>query len=106
MSLHNFRQVLSSLKFHIPDDQIDAVAARYADDDGFNYWRFLKDLDPPSKESLNYEYPNRIERIRESFRETGEPKDSDFVVHNVEGILDYIKRKVGTPYFVLQDEPN
>ena len=106
MSQHNFRQILSSLKFHIPDDQIDAVAAKYADDDGFNYWRFLGDLDPPSKESLQYEYPNRIKRIREAFNKARERTEAIFVIHAVEGVMDYIKHKVGCCNSNSQNKPS
>lgn len=95
MSLYNLKQIISSLKFHIPDEQLDAIAAKYADDEGFNYWRFLADLEPPSKESLHYEYPHRIARMREAFNKTGKPVEAEPVIHDVEGIMDYIKREVG-----------
>ncbi|EUB61491.1 hypothetical protein EGR_03555 [Echinococcus granulosus] len=94
VSLYNLKQIISSLKFHIPDDQLDAVAAKYADDEGFNYWRFLTDLEPPSKESLHYEYPHRIARMREAFNKTGKPVEAEPVISDVEGIMDYIKREV------------
>eukprot|EP00108_Taenia_solium_P009634 TsM_000896800 transcript=TsM_000896800 gene=TsM_000896800 len=94
VSLYNLKQIIASLNFHIPDEQLDAIAAKYADDEGFNYWRFLADLEPPSKESLHYEYPHRIARMREAFNKTGKPVEAEPVIHDVEGIMDYIKREV------------
>uniref|UniRef100_A0A5K3FLZ7 EF-hand domain-containing protein n=1 Tax=Mesocestoides corti TaxID=53468 RepID=A0A5K3FLZ7_MESCO len=94
VKVHNFKQIISSLRFHLPDDQLDAVIAKYADDYGFNYRRFLNDIDPPAEESLHYEYPKRIKRLREAFNEQQKPHESEPVVRDVVGVMDYIKREV------------
>ncbi|VDM30362.1 unnamed protein product, partial [Hydatigera taeniaeformis] len=94
VSLHNLKQIISSLNFRIPDDQLDAIASKYADDEGFNYWRFLAALEPPSKESLHYEYPLRIARIREAFNKAGKAPENEPIIHDVEGIMDSVKREV------------
>ncbi len=82
------------MNFHIPKEQVDAIMAKYADDEGFFYWRFLKDVAPPSKTKLSYEYPKRIEKLREAFNKDKRQLEAEPVIRDAEGVMDYIKREV------------
>lgn len=86
---------MSMLNFHIPDDQMDAMMAMYADDEGFCYWKFLNDIEPPSDSSLHYEYSRRISRLRELFNNDKKPHEIEPVIRDVEGVMNVVKREVG-----------
>lgn len=91
VSLLNFRQILSALKLHLPKNQIDALAAKYSDDDGFNYARFLSDLEPPTERAVDKDYPAALSEV---FSDNANPEDGKSTFYDVTGLLEKIKREV------------
>nr|VZI49794.1 unnamed protein product [Spirometra erinaceieuropaei] len=96
VTLNNFRQIISMLNIHLPVEDLDVIAARYADDDGFNYAAFILDLIPLTKEQLHYKYPDRVQKQRLKYLYEKKQIEREPVMRDAEGVLDKIKKKVSS----------
>ncbi|VDL91916.1 unnamed protein product [Schistocephalus solidus] len=93
VTLSNFRQIMSMLNIHLPVEDLDVIASRYADDDGFNYATFILDLIPLTEEQLHYKYPDRIQNQRLKYLYEKKQIEREPVMRDAEGVLDMIKKK-------------
>lgn len=57
-----FRQCLTYLGLRASVDEMQALEAKYSNHMGFDYLRFLEDLQPPAKQELKYE--QRLENLK------------------------------------------
>lgn len=91
VSLQNFRQLMSILNMALTEEEMDAVAARFMDDEGFNYFQLLLVLDPPVPTEFGYE--KRLENVRE-VNASRRPIEMDPVLRDCEAVMDKIKTQV------------
>lgn len=87
---NQFRQCLTILELHCSEAEMVALGAKYCDDNGFNYARFLQDLEPAEAPTLMYE--NRLTELRKINQQKKLPEIDP--CRDLEGVLTKIKIKV------------
>ncbi|KER31253.1 LOW QUALITY PROTEIN: hypothetical protein T265_13008 [Opisthorchis viverrini] len=94
VTTNNFRQLVTMFDFSISPAGIDAIIARHANDDGFDYRGFLEVLDPPSPEEIEYKYPERLKTLQMTNILGKKRLEMEPVLRDTEGVLDQIKAEV------------
>ncbi|KAA3674765.1 uncharacterized protein DEA37_0006198 [Paragonimus westermani] len=94
VSLNNFRQLVTMFDFSISPAGIDAIIARHANDDGFDYHSFLAVLDPRSPDDIKYCYPERLEVLKKTNILGKQRKEMEPIIRDTEGVLDELKAEV------------
>ncbi|CAH8876217.1 unnamed protein product [Trichobilharzia szidati] len=94
VTTNNFRQLVSMFGFSLSPGEIDAIIARYANDDGFNYLSFLNHLCPPTEEDNEYKYPKRLERLQKTNMLGKIRVEMEPVLRDAEGVMDKLKAEV------------
>ena len=88
MTKSQFCQCLTSIGLSASREEMDVMIEKFSDDTGFNYTRFLEELQPPEKTENKY-----IERLKElKLVNKKEVKDSGTA--ELEHIMNKIKLKV------------
>lgn len=77
---------MTMLDFNVDTAEMDAIDARFSNDEGFNYTAFLEDLDPPVIPEFMYQ--KRLEEIRlvnakETMPEMSSAKDAEAVLDKI-----------------------
>ncbi|VDQ09485.1 unnamed protein product [Trichobilharzia regenti] len=80
--------------FSLSPGEIDAIIARYANDDGFNYLSFLNHLCPPTEEDNEYKYPQRLECLQKTNILGKTRVEMEPVLRDAEGVMDKLKAEV------------
>ena len=80
------------LELHCPVEEMTALEAKYSDDVGFNYSKFLKDLEPSEAPKLMYK--ERLVELRKVNSTKRLPEITPCT--DLEGVLNKIKIKVGS----------
>ncbi|PAA77603.1 hypothetical protein BOX15_Mlig010687g4 [Macrostomum lignano] len=62
MSRTQFRQAMTMLGLHCEPEELEAIEARFAVDEGFNYAAFLEDLEP--EKPVEFMYGKRLQELR------------------------------------------
>lgn len=86
-----FRQCLASLDLHADEEEVAAIELKYSDNIGFNYLRFLNDLEPRLKDAPKY--PAHLKELQ-AVNAFKKPPEIDALTH-----LDSIIRKIKTKVF-------
>ncbi|GAA57475.1 folliculin [Clonorchis sinensis] len=94
VTTNNFRQLVTMFDFSISPAGIDAIIARHANDDGFDYRGFLGVLDPPSPGEVEYKYPERLKTLQMANIIGKKRREMEPVLRDTEGVLDQIKAEV------------
>ncbi|CAL8102508.1 unnamed protein product [Calicophoron daubneyi] len=94
VTLNNFRQLASMFNFSLTGEEIDAIVARYGNDVGFEYRKFLDDLDPPTAEETEYRYPKRLESLQKVNILGKQRRELEPVIKDTEGVLEVLKADV------------
>ena len=89
---------MTMLNMHLTEEEMDIIQARYANDDGFNYFEFLANLDP--QQPTEYQYEKRLLNLREvnSKKRTMEVEP---VLKDTEAVMDKIKAQVNGLKFLI-----
>lgn len=87
---NQFRQCLTILELHCSEPEMAALGAKYCDDNGFNYARFLQDLEP--EEAPAFVYEDRLSELRRYNQKKQLPERDP--CRDLEGVLTKIKIKV------------
>ncbi|XP_063718661.1 uncharacterized protein LOC134845608 isoform X2 [Symsagittifera roscoffensis] len=62
VSRYQFKQCLAMLDLACTDEEMGALEAKFSDEKGFNYFRFLQELEPP--EELDNKYLERMDELK------------------------------------------
>ncbi|XP_075260146.1 uncharacterized protein LOC142351824 isoform X2 [Convolutriloba macropyga] len=62
VSRYQFKQCLAMLDLACTDEEMGALEAKFSDDKGFNYFRFLQELEPPAQ--FDDKYAERMEELK------------------------------------------
>lgn len=62
LSRLQFRQALSMAELHVSEEDMQTLEAKFANDDGINYFAFFAEVDP--QEPPPFKYPERMKELR------------------------------------------